>query len=748
MHLAAANGHTLTCIALSAYSADLDARSSNGRTALHSACWNGHTQTALQLVEMGADHHCRSHDGATPLMDAARNGHEDTVSALVSVMGADVAASDAAGRAPLHYAALNGHTEMVRVLVGLGADTESADNDGSRPLHFASWNGHRETAKMLLKLGANPGSVDLTLSTALHDAAISGRTSTAELLLHRRADVEATNKRGITPLHNAAISGHFETTKLLLDCRADVNATNTDGRTALHFATWNGHPRAVLLLLQRGADMLLSGKEGVGAWEGICHPDFNWPEDLLPALHSLRLPITPMHTAAQLGDSQRVTDLMNCGVDVNCQDWVGDTPMHLSVRNRRLHTSTRLVELGADVQLRNDAGLTVHSNIIAFLDELQQECIFRKVDEMQLIGATMGVPRVTAEEQTTEEWLMMSYPGAKRRAVQRSQTPGEALDDEAEADDSLTQAKKHRPLLRAGAAGAPPAPRRPVSPEPAYRSGQSGGRSLSSCSSSSSSSSSSSLQNAAAGPALLGRPGAAPHSPPHVDADGAAFESAAEEAGAQPAAALDAGMRASPDIPEDGTNPDDPSNCNPDDVHNILQVHPVRAACVQVDAWASNLPGLGMWHSSDGPRREAAHQATPATPSWPLARARASAMSRVHYTCKVLGSVSQDVRHGDVQGLVTTLKGLPYWSHLGPVVGGLHSGASNIAERWRWRATVVGRVGRGVRTVARELLYGKPGTLQMVMREEARMVVQVYKSHPAAGRAAPDAQAQRGAIPA
>ncbi|KAJ1495352.1 hypothetical protein T484DRAFT_1763096 [Baffinella frigidus] len=52
------------------------------------------------------------------------------VRALVTVMGADLAATDANGRAPLHFAALNGHTEMVRTLVDLGADIEAADSDG------------------------------------------------------------------------------------------------------------------------------------------------------------------------------------------------------------------------------------------------------------------------------------------------------------------------------------------------------------------------------------------------------------------------------------------------------------------------------------------------------------------------------------------------------------------------------------------------------------------------------------------
>jgi ankyrin repeat protein len=119
IHYAAMNGHTMNVLTLAAYGADVNSCTKNGRTALHGACWNGHTQAALQLIEMGAHFEACSTDGATPLMDAARNGHHDTVTALVTIVGADVGAVDRNGRGCLHFAALNGHEHMVKTLVNL-----------------------------------------------------------------------------------------------------------------------------------------------------------------------------------------------------------------------------------------------------------------------------------------------------------------------------------------------------------------------------------------------------------------------------------------------------------------------------------------------------------------------------------------------------------------------------------------------------------------------------------------------------
>ena len=110
-----------------------------------------------------------------------------------------------------------------------------------------------------------------------------------------------------------------------------INAVNDDKRAALHFATWNCHPRTVYLLLKCGADMSVAGVDGIKASECLCHPDFDWPPDLVSDLHLLRLPNSPMHTAAGLGDSRRVTSLAGYGVDVNCPNVVGDTPLHWAV---------------------------------------------------------------------------------------------------------------------------------------------------------------------------------------------------------------------------------------------------------------------------------------------------------------------------------------------------------------------------------------------------------------------------------
>ena len=52
------------------------------------------------------------------------------------------------------------------------------------------------------------------------------------------------------------------------------------------------------------------------------------------------------------------------------------------MRNRRLATSTRLLELGADVMRCNDQGVSVRKDVLVHMDLVQQEMIKRKLVEL------------------------------------------------------------------------------------------------------------------------------------------------------------------------------------------------------------------------------------------------------------------------------------------------------------------------------------------------------------------------------
>ena len=71
--------------------------------------------------------------------------------------------------------------------------------------------------------------------------------------------------------------------------------------------------------------------------------------------------VTPLHSAARLGDLEMVQVLLEYGVDVNARTSIGNTPLNFAFHNNRLkdpRVARLLIERGADPNTRGYRGLT------------------------------------------------------------------------------------------------------------------------------------------------------------------------------------------------------------------------------------------------------------------------------------------------------------------------------------------------------------------------------------------------------
>ena len=245
---------------------DVNAKTWDGRTALHIAASEGHAGVCEVLVGLGADVGVVDRSGDTAADDALRRGHAllserlgtmvawgrrgdgvdevrldeiarevvgDGVSgrgvALVGVgieggsaalvrRGVGAGGVDLNGemwglRRSIEYAIECGDSdEVVTALIELGAD---ARWDGGQHLRDAAWKGRARVCGALIGVGVDVHGVDVNGDTALHWAASNGHLEVCEVLVAGGARVGAVNKHNVTAAARAREEGHEAVAKYL-----------------------------------------------------------------------------------------------------------------------------------------------------------------------------------------------------------------------------------------------------------------------------------------------------------------------------------------------------------------------------------------------------------------------------------------------------------------------------------------------------------------------------------------------------
>jgi ankyrin repeat protein len=299
MGWAAAGGHTDVFELLLARGADPTWKEPYKKESiLMLAVEGGNPDIVRRLIALGCEVDARDSDGVTALARAARYGDVEAAQALIN-HGADPESRDQRGKTPLFCAAEGGHQTMVEFLLGKGVDPNPRNNDGQSPLSAAAAQdrptcvalllehidiehviaaggpeaytvltsaaafGHELVVKQLLEKGVDPDSRGATRSewfvggrTALSWAAEKGYYGNVHILLDYGAvDLCPEDDDDLPPHILAAGNDHKEIVALLLDRGVNVNMTHTSsGHTALSKAADEYADSVVQLLLERGAD--------------------------------------------------------------------------------------------------------------------------------------------------------------------------------------------------------------------------------------------------------------------------------------------------------------------------------------------------------------------------------------------------------------------------------------------------------------------------------------------------------------
>lgn len=165
---------------------DLEARDSQGRTALLLAVAGNHVAVAKALLAAGASPNTQADNRDTPWLLAGASGRAEIVAAMIPLKP-DLSLRNRYGGNALIPACERAHVETVKLLLTSGIDVDHVNDLGWTCLLEIVILGdggprHQETAKLVLAAGANPSLADKDGVTPLKHARQRGQAKVAALI--------------------------------------------------------------------------------------------------------------------------------------------------------------------------------------------------------------------------------------------------------------------------------------------------------------------------------------------------------------------------------------------------------------------------------------------------------------------------------------------------------------------------------------------------------------------------------------
>uniref|UniRef100_A0ABD2WSC3 Uncharacterized protein n=1 Tax=Trichogramma kaykai TaxID=54128 RepID=A0ABD2WSC3_9HYME len=331
-----------------------------GNSLLHLAADWGSKDLIELLLKYGADPNRANKAGSTPLHTICKKNYQyDLTEVFFKVkyencQQAQVDVQDWWGNTPLHYALLGSNNKVIESLLKRSVNPNLTNqrgltylhmickrqiNDGLAEFFFKIYDDKHQTVEVDAQ---DPfGNTPLHLALQSWPYTING---IFELLLRRGANPNLAALSGLTPLHiicQRFPEGLVEKFFNICDesqLAVQMNARDAwHGYTPLHFALVWGHRQVAELLLRRGADPNMTDKDGSSPLHISCmrNKDYNIVTVLF-----------------------EVSDEKHLRVQVNAQDNLGRTPLHLALYWGQKKVVELLLKNGADPNMPDEEGLT------------------------------------------------------------------------------------------------------------------------------------------------------------------------------------------------------------------------------------------------------------------------------------------------------------------------------------------------------------------------------------------------------
>ncbi len=339
----------------------LDAKNSDGNTALILAAQNNLTEVVLKLINAGANIHAANNLGETALIQALQNGHTDVIDVLMH-NGAKLP------RNPITTSASSSRQQSTRKLPSFIVNERDPTSDLDTALIKAAKAGTIDEIKALAEAGADINAINRGGQTALTIATQNQSTDIITYLLAADADirpVKATDVNAFT-IARSQIPCPDQVIEALLLKAVKLNINDQEQLLA-----GSMHLHVLDYVFNRKAPFLSRLLEEIGT---IDDEDAQYALLNARGLHGNTTLHMAVKDALQTGNTSKITQLIEAGAHVDITNADGDSPLSYAIQyqlNDVLAIVAVLLDAGATINQRDSLGKNALDYALAINDDSQ-----------------------------------------------------------------------------------------------------------------------------------------------------------------------------------------------------------------------------------------------------------------------------------------------------------------------------------------------------------------------------------------
>lgn len=375
-------------------------------TVLFSAISNRNSEILEYLIDIGADLNITNKAGQNALSWAANTGDIKNLRLLIEKGHMSVNEEGAlllSSTISTGGISTGSDIENIKLLVSMGADINVTDKDGMTPLMLSLQCRVDEFSEFLLDKGAKIDGCAHDGTSLLH---LTANKALMQKILNQggRKYLEQKNKRGHTPLLSAIYKGNTQTAKLLIAEGADIHAVcDRDGANAMNYAAMHGNIELVKNLIDKCVDTSKVSDKFLLPIEDAANRNYGEVVSLLldagagEHVDHIKdgMDLNLLFSNALSGCTPFIKFLIEeKGFDVNAQDEMGRTALHMASSRGNFECIEFLFKCGATANLTDQNGATALHYLATDMDaKHDQKLLINAIDYLIARGVNPAARR-------------------------------------------------------------------------------------------------------------------------------------------------------------------------------------------------------------------------------------------------------------------------------------------------------------------------------------------------------------------